>query len=524
MNRRSMLGLLAAAPLLAACSTPTRSGSGAAASAKVKLPTYIPFQGPTPDLPGNAQGLDPAYLKFPKRLVDSVKGIPAGGQPITALGWTDSAVPPPMSNNAFWQQLNTRLGAPFKFDITSDYPTKFNTMIAGGDIPELVWFPPNQGLTKVAELLEAKFADLTPYLSGDAVKAYPNLANLGDFAWRTAIINGRIWGPPVSHGIFGQIYECNKAHWDEVGGPQCATIDEFVGKLKELTRPAQHRWAMAPVGSNDVVRFGELLGMPNTWRLNKDGSLTYYLETDEYAQALELVRKVVEAGCFHPDQNADPYEVLFPQGTISTLVDDMPGFILAPRKYKDLEIAGIVPFGDKAVYHLGYGSLGFTAINKSASPERVKQLLRVLDFLAAPFGSSEWLFLHYGSEGEHFTFDKDGLPQLTEKGAKETTLNNPIGYLSQGPEFIYAKGAAYTYDIQQKLLKIAIANPVAGHYSDTAVSGRTKLPIIGDLVTDMILGRKPLTYLQTLRSDWKRQGGDKIREEYQQSIAKGGPS
>src|SRR5690242_12164560 len=41
------------------------TGATAATSGKVQLPTYVPFQGPKPDLPGNDQGLDPAFFKFP---------------------------------------------------------------------------------------------------------------------------------------------------------------------------------------------------------------------------------------------------------------------------------------------------------------------------------------------------------------------------------------------------------------------------------------------------------------------------
>src|SRR5262249_55150653 len=43
------------------------SGGGATVGG-VKLPTYAPFAGPQADLPGNPQGLDPAYYKFPSKL------------------------------------------------------------------------------------------------------------------------------------------------------------------------------------------------------------------------------------------------------------------------------------------------------------------------------------------------------------------------------------------------------------------------------------------------------------------------
>src|SRR5689334_4051132 len=89
LDRRTFVtrtGLLAlgavGASLLDACapaapSTPSSGGAAApAAGGAVKLPTYIPFEGPKPDLAGNAQGLDPAFFKFPSDLVKSVPTPP----------------------------------------------------------------------------------------------------------------------------------------------------------------------------------------------------------------------------------------------------------------------------------------------------------------------------------------------------------------------------------------------------------------------------------------------------------------
>ncbi|WP_405475248.1 hypothetical protein [Paenarthrobacter ilicis] len=60
-SRRGFLGLaglaVTAAGLSACGGGGTGSSGGAAASASVKLPTYKEFTGVTPDLPGNAQGL-----------------------------------------------------------------------------------------------------------------------------------------------------------------------------------------------------------------------------------------------------------------------------------------------------------------------------------------------------------------------------------------------------------------------------------------------------------------------------------
>src|SRR5579872_6565658 len=53
------------APAAAATSAPAAAGAATPAAANDAiskiLPTYLPFQGPKPDLPGNELGLDPAF-------------------------------------------------------------------------------------------------------------------------------------------------------------------------------------------------------------------------------------------------------------------------------------------------------------------------------------------------------------------------------------------------------------------------------------------------------------------------------
>src|SRR5690348_13283293 len=60
--------------------TPATAGNAA-----VKLPTYVPFEGPKPDLPGNEKGLDPAFFKFPTDLVQTVATPPGDGSTVSAI-------------------------------------------------------------------------------------------------------------------------------------------------------------------------------------------------------------------------------------------------------------------------------------------------------------------------------------------------------------------------------------------------------------------------------------------------------
>src|SRR5437660_5380656 len=53
---------------------------------------------------------------------------------------------------------------------------------------------------------------------------------------------------------------------------------------------------------------------------------------------------------------------------------------------------------------------------KKASPDRIKELLRIMNFLAAPFGSQEDLLLSYGIQGQDYSLDPKGNPVPTSEG------------------------------------------------------------------------------------------------------------
>src|SRR4029078_11529209 len=52
----------------------------------------------------------------------------------------------------------------------------------------------------------------------------------------------------------------------------------------------------------------------------------------------------------------------------------------------------------------------WTFIKKGLGKERTQELLRVLNWIAAPFGAKEWELREYGVEGKHFTRSSDGSP------------------------------------------------------------------------------------------------------------------
>lgn len=243
---RSAIGVglgLAASPVLSACGD---GGSTAKASAKAAdlLPaTTVRDIGLKPDLPGTAAGVPQGFYRYPATPLRATKGAPlAGAKSVRATSETFMPPPPGRGKNAAWQAIEKLLGA--EVDVTAvptdDYPTKFSTMVAGGSLPDIFEYPETGGVDDKAAFLAATCADLTPYLAGDKVSAYPNLAAIPKAAWQGAIFGGRLYGVPISRMGTGGAGFYRHDLFAEVGVTdprEIADPDAFVKVCKELTRP-----------------------------------------------------------------------------------------------------------------------------------------------------------------------------------------------------------------------------------------------------------------------------------------------
>lgn len=538
VSRRNFLGLagLSAAALatggsLTACGkSAAASGGGAKASATVTLPTYKEFTGVTADLPGNSKGLQAGFLKMPKA-VPSAKKPPLSGT-VTGLTETFETMSPAMGDNPFWQRLNAKLGGTLQLQIAEDvgdgYPAKFATILASDSLPDMMWVPPNQGIPNVGPMLEAKFQDLTKHLAGDAVLEYPNLAALKPDSWKTAVVDGKIWGAPIPSTPFGQVLAGNKATWAAVGGLTATDADDFLKKIKELTRPGEGKYALEPAYVNVLHMITEWLGGPNSWAVNKDRSLTHLYETPQYEAGLEYAAKIFKAGCFYPDANATDISNRIVNGSVAAQVIVGPHDI---RRYRALDPKAdteiLIPFSfDGKVaptYDMGYGTVGFTAF-KTADDTKIRELLALIDYLSAPFGTAEYLQKNYGEVDKDFTLDSSGSPVLTKSGSTDIPgLASALNIMSSPENVVFNPGfpqdTKYIIAQEQKLLELAWRRPTNGTYSDTDAKVGAKITqTLRDKTIDIITGRAPVSDVKAAVKRWKSEGGDKIRGEYQAAL------
>ncbi|WP_053202476.1 extracellular solute-binding protein [Jiangella muralis] len=536
MDRRTFLraaGLstlaVAAGTGFTACSSrndagPTGSGSG---STTLVLPTYRDAGAAAADLVGAHEGSLPGFFAYPANPSRMYERPVVDDLEITALTYSFSPVVPGLSENEMWQNINETIGAKIDISYTpdADYDSRFATTIAGGDIPDLVAIrPPVQELPA---MLEAAFADLTDHLSGDAILDYPSLAAIPTAAWRKAVVQGRIWGLPVPRPPIGPAFFVRKDLLEQRGLPvQPRNFDELADTFRALTDARSNTYASASV--IELVGFlANTLNVSNGWS-EEGGSFTYWVETDEYEQALAETTGLVEEGVFHPDsiatQNTQRNE-WFTNGSAPMIIAGWGGwhsFVNWGKEVAGHEVAAIIPFGhdggEEAKHALAESS-GFTALRK-ADPERIDQILRVADWLASPFGTQDYLTRKFGIEG--VTYDLAGSdPVSNERGSNLRLV--PFAYLTDCMGPIYQAGdqavVQARFDYQEQVLPMIDPDPTDGLYAPAqSAKGAQLEKILEDGRNDVLAGRRPVSQWADVVDEWRSRGGDEIRQQYEDAL------
>lgn len=525
LSRRAILGAGAALGLASAvtgCSNEGRGGaSGAndAASRSKVRPAYVRYKGVDPDLSGAKYGIPDAFRHYPADPVQAISDPPGDGKPIKVMTFTNTPIPPKLSENQFWQELNKRVGSPVEVNLTPsvDYGQKFATAVAGDKLGELFMIG---GVPQKPQMLAAKAVDLTPHLSGDKIKKYPFLANLPATSWNSAIFDGKIYGIPIPRGaIQTMVLYARKDILAEQGlSAEMKTADDFVQLCKELTDRRKNRFALAD-RPTEYVR--NMYSIPNAWSV-QDGKLVSSLEDPAQEEALAVLAKLWKAGYIHPDaftsQNQDR-KTRFGNGTAALV----PGTFSGWEPYlQTLEDGGEIAIMAPPAYDgsgvgrtwLGAPTISVTAVSKSAEG-RVETLLAYLNYLATPFGTSEYLFRKYGIAGVDYTVI-DGNPVLTDKGFSETQLGLP--YQADSPWAIFlperSGSSEACFNAMKEICPKALQNPVDGMYSETADRKGAQINgVISDLTDDIIQGRKPVSDWAPAVAKWKKDGGDQIAQE-----------
>ncbi|HEV7662333.1 MAG TPA: hypothetical protein VGQ62_02265 [Chloroflexota bacterium] len=538
-------------------SSVSSSTSGAAAAVAkpaptaLGLPSYIPLtNAPKPDLPSPnlAQFVEDGFLNYPANPVKALSAeAPGAGGPLDLFVTSFFPVPTPFDQNPAWQEMNRQLNANVRFNIvaSADYNLKLATLMAGNDLPDIIsLFPGLNAAPSIPQFLEAQSADLTPYLAGDAIKDYPNLANIPTAVWRNAntLINGRIRLVPIPRPLFatGSVLFYNKGVWDaELGADYTPkNADDFKRVLTQLNRPAENRYAIAVTSAGvGIAGFSQIFNAPNMWRLD-NGKLIKDRETEEYKAAVGFIRDLYVGGLLHPNTIGSYQNQIqaarsdFIAGRFIVHMDGVGNawadfWQRGLRNTPPVDSRPITPFpaydGGRPAHHLTNGATAVNALKK-ASPDRVKEILRIMNWLAAPFGSQEDLLMYYGVKDVDYTLDAQHNPLPTPQGVPDAS-NVPWRFIARGVQVLYNPGIPDYARIQQaaesRWAPVGVFDATLGYYSATAFSKTRSLDLtFTDGLTDIVAGRRPFSDYDQLVKDWQSAGGEQMRSEFLDSMAK----
>ncbi|MEU3144344.1 extracellular solute-binding protein [Streptomyces sp. NPDC006999] len=548
-SRRSFLASTAVAtaavaggmPLLAACGGSdggSREGTTSGKDAKKLLPTYVASNVVTPDIPsknGSAVGftskLDLAGLKtsVPEKL--------GKGSRITVMSpfWGS----PPKGGNAYYRAMNDLIGVDVVWQNQdgNTYDQKLGAVLASSDVPDVVVVPGWNMTGKIPSAVIGKFADLGPYLSGDAVKDYPNLAAIPTDAWQRSIFGGKLRGLPMpSSYVTGIVPLYRQDIFEKEGYEVPRSCDEFMALAKDATNARAKRWACLDMKWTAFNAFGVLSGEEKSLGWNQaDGKLLYRIETDEYLEALEWTRKLFAAGVVHPDaklgkSNATDPGPKFAAGEFLIYNQDSSQWWSRTAEQAtqnpDFKIWGMDIFGhdggDPTLWAKNPAGI-FAFVNKKASEAVIRDVLALANVTAAPYGTKEYMLTNYGVEGTHYTV-KDGVPTKNDQGNIDVMnayvmVASPAATIAH-PDFPeVAKGQV---EWQQRMGAFTMKSSFYGMQITEPTRYTNLSNDFEQLEDDVIRGRKKISDVQQAVSDWKSRGGDELRDWYRKILDENG--
>ncbi|CAM5709715.1 Lipoprotein LipO [Streptomyces violaceorubidus] len=392
---------------------------------------------------------------------------------------------------------------------------------------------------KIPSAIIGKFADLGPYLSGDAVKEYPNLAAIPTDAWRRSIFGGKLLGLPMpSSYVSGIVPLYRQDIFEKEGYETPRSCDEFMAFAKDATNARAKRWACLDMKWTAFNAFGVLSGNEKSLGWNQvDGKLVYRAETDEYLEALEWTRKLFAAGVVHPDaklgkSNAADPGPKFAAGEFLVYNQDISQWWSRTAEQAtqnpEFKIWGMDFFGHDGgapkLWAQNPASI-FAFVNKKASKAVIRDVLAVANVTAAPYGTKEYMATNYGVEGTHYTV-KDGVPTKTDQGNIDVMnayvmVASPAATIAH-PDF--PEVARGQVEWQQRTGAVTKKPTFYGMQIVEPARYTNLSNDFEQLEDDIVRGRKKIGDMQQAVSDWKSKGGDKLREWYQKLLDENGPA
>jgi putative aldouronate transport system substrate-binding protein len=167
-------------------------------------------------------------------------------------------------------------------------------------------------------------------------------------------------------------------------------------------------------------------------------------------------------------------------------------------------------------------------LNKRLSSKQIQEVLRIANYLAAPFGSQEYNLLNYGVEGVDYTKTSTG-PQLTTDGTKyagssvstynflvspnNTTYNAGYPQVTKASAAWAQRNAKYGYQPLFYELNVTVPNNLSSANAFTPFSQTA------NIMYEVARGRSSIADYKSTLATWLRNGGNKLKSFYEGVLA-----
>jgi putative aldouronate transport system substrate-binding protein len=465
------------------------------------------------------------------------------------------AAVPPESDDPVGTALSEIAGVPLemRWVPNADYGERTNVVLAGDDIPDvMVIQSKDQSFVSTAEA--GGFWDLTDHLaSGD----YPNLVTENPEVQEAASINGRVYGIYRARDV---IRTCIilRADWlKNLGLEPPETTEELREVARAFTEDdpdgngqddtygiiaPQWPGGIGTASPYDAIEVWH--GAGNVWR-EEGGELVPAFTTDEWRQALDYERDLVQSGYINPDfATMDPatWNEPFLNGEGGIIIDVQSRAAQLVELFREqdpenydsyVELVGQPegPNGTHALPTAGYS--GFLAIPR-ATVQTEEQLDQVLSILNDLNSEEAQVLMNNGIEGDNFTVE-DGYAvydPAKQNFTDQVTMAwaqlgmNVAGYhaYETKPHSEYDEQLAQErLDLQAEDRENAVFNPAAGLVSETYMSNGTQLDnLIGDARIQYLAGQIDEAGIDAAIQRWRDSGGDQVTAEINELYAEHG--
>ncbi|TBL80126.1 extracellular solute-binding protein [Paenibacillus thalictri] len=353
----------------------------------------------------------------------------------------------PDMNNEYWSkfQKESKSQLDVEWIPSGDYDTKFDLVLASGNIPEVIVANNITRPTLQNAVKQGAFWDLTPFL-GDFSK-YPNLKNNSyKDVWNYMKTDGKIYGVPRNRPQIDVSIKMRKDWLDKFKLPMPTTLDEYTAALKTIVNGDPDgngkKDTVGLIGQGFLLADGDGSFLAAFGGLDpiydKEGGLINKQLTPNYTSMVDYFRGLYTDGILSKDFSLikqTQAEEMFNTGRAASYARNIWRDYSFEQEIKkvqpEAQVISLPPMkgpGGLSI-QLSTPFSGAFYISKKVPEQKVKQ---ILDFFERTTTMEQTDYNYYGIEGVHYQL-ADGQQQLTDLGKKQVTANGtgaifPLAY------------------------------------------------------------------------------------------------